>query len=155
MLTPAQLGRAVADRTGFEWTWGGFDMLGNDEHGYRVLVGGVDGDHVFANQRDPGMTWSLVVERLAQAAASAVSDSLGADDGDLFGGVTAEDLPGDSAFDAALERLYWQLMGRRADGAALAEAAALWSAIEALDSAEAAWAGVLEAWLRDPEFVTL
>jgi hypothetical protein len=146
MLTPAQLASVVEDLTGFRWEWKGFDQLDSDQYGYRVLAGGVDGTTVYRNQDDPGMTWALVVERLAQAAAEvAVDDGLLGDLGHV---------PGDAALTAALETLHFRLMGRRLTADESEEVLVLWQVVYAKYGASIAWKAVISAWLRDPEFVS-
>ena len=142
MLSPDQLSTALEDLTGFTWTHDGTHMLRNDSHGYRVLSGGVDGVYVTRPQGAPGLTWGLVLQRLSEAAASHAAQS----------GV----IDGQDATDPteALAVLHWRLYASRPDDAQLDALAALWTAIEAIDGAEAAWAGVLSAMLRDPDFAS-
>ncbi|MDP2312032.1 MAG: hypothetical protein Q8P41_03940 [Pseudomonadota bacterium] len=155
MLTAEQLGGAIADLTGFKWQYQGYDQLANDDLGYRVLSGGVDGYSVGRPQAEPGITWALVVKRLSQAAgAYAVSTEL--DQGlerRLFTTVTLTDRPGDAAFTTELEALHRRLYGKRPSAERIAAAEALWSSVEATDSASAAWAALVSVLLRDPEFV--
>ncbi len=155
MLTAEQLGSAVADLTGFAWSWEGYDQLSNDDYGYRVLSGGVDGYSVGRPQARPGLTWALVVERLAQGAAAYAVEQELTNGGTrrLFGAVTLDDRPGSEAFDAELAALSWRLTARRPDDARLAEAAELWSAVEAQDGAAQAWTTLVSVMIRDPEFV--
>jgi hypothetical protein len=155
MLTAEQLASAVEDLTGFRWTYENFDQLSNDDYGYRVLSGGVDGYAVGKAQSEPGITWALVVKRLAQAAGdNVVATELEADgDRRLFTEVTLDDRPGDDAFTAELKQLHWRMFGRRATDERLAADEALWTEVEAADGAAAAWATLVSALLRDPEFV--
>lgn len=145
LLSPNQVGTLVEDLTGFTWIWQGFAQLENDLHGYRVLQGGVDGYSVTQPQKLPGLTWTLVMKRIAQlGAGSAVAN----------GRVAVESRPGDAAFTAELERLHWRLYAERPDAAWTAGIAGLWTAIEAEEGADSAWAGTLEAMLRDPKLVS-
>jgi hypothetical protein len=155
MLTAEQLAAAIEDLTGFRWVYEGYDQLSNDYYGYRVLSGGVDGYAVGRPQGEPGLTWTLVVKRLAQAAADhAVAEELeGGAERRLFGAITLTDRPGDPAFTAELERLHWRLLARRVDSERLAAVEALWTDVEAEDGPAAAWATVVSALFRDPEFV--
>lgn len=156
LLPPNQLAAAITDLTGFAWTFEGWAQLDNDLHGFRVLAGGVDGYAVTQPQADPGLTWSLVVQRLAEGAADwAVQREL-VEGGErrVFATVTLDSRPGDADFTAELEALRWRLHAERADEAWLAEVAALWSASYALDANPAlAWTTTLSALLRDPSFV--
>jgi hypothetical protein len=152
LLSADQLGTALEDLTGFRWSYNGCDQLDNDDYGYRVLVGGVDGDQVTAPQQQPGLTWALTIKRLAQAAAVQIVEAevVNGTANTLFD-VDTTVAPGDAAFDAQVDRLYWRLFARHATDTELAEEAELWSA--ASDPATG-WVLVLSSLLRDPEFVT-
>ena len=131
-LAPDQLASAIEDLTGFAWTYGNFEQLGNDEYGYRVLAGGIDGDTAVAIQQEPGLTWALVIKRLAQAAATYAVE---------------EDVITDS-----VEALHWRMFAARPSDAWLAEVAALQDAAEAAGGDPLAT--TLAVMLRDPDFVS-
>jgi len=152
MMTPDQLSSAIEDLTGFRWTWDGFDQLDNDTYGYRSLAGGVDGAYITAPQDSPGMTWALVVQRLAEAATGYdLRDGLGSSG--LLAGVSEEARPGDVAFDDALDQLHWRLYGVRADETWRAAITSLWELAESDAGVSEAWRVVVVAMLRDPAFV--
>ncbi len=151
MLTPDQMASSIEELTGFRWTEAGVDRMDADATGYRLLAGGVDGESVFVPQRDPGLTWSLVVQRLAQAAGSFAAGTLGTTG--LLEGVTVTHLPGEPVFDETLEALHWRLYATRAEPAWVADVGGLWTEVASVDGPEAAWASVVAALLRDPEFV--
>ncbi|MES2644974.1 MAG: DUF1592 domain-containing protein [Myxococcota bacterium] len=153
MLGPDALATAVEDLTGFAWQSNGCDQLANDDYGYRVLVGGVDGEQVTRPQQDPSLTWALVVERLAQGgAATAVQREL-VEGGErrLFDGITLDTVPADPAFTAQLDTLYLRLFARRPTAAERAADIATW---EAAGDPATGWTALLTILLRDPEFVT-
>ncbi|MDG1482308.1 MAG: hypothetical protein P8R54_22145 [Myxococcota bacterium] len=155
-LSPMQLASTVADLTGFTWTWEGFEQLDNDQIGYRMLAGGVDGVSVVRPQQRPGVTWALVIRRLAQAAAEhAVTAELArpAAERTLLTLVDSDTTPQDEAFNSQLRALYWQLYAERPDSAWLQAAAALWTEGASISS-ETGWIGLLSAMLQDPRFVT-
>ena len=148
LLLPEQLARAVEHQTGFSWTSGGTDLMRNDEDGFRVLAGGVDGRQAVVPSKSPGVTAALVVERLAQAAAShAVANP---DEAPLVDGIDLDGEPG-----AGIEAMHWRLLARRGESAELAELEALWLEIEAEDGRDEAWAAVISVLLRDAEFLSL
>lgn len=154
-LTPDQLASVLADLTGFVWRYEGFEMMANDTYGYRVLGGGVDGRMVGTPQQEPGLTWLLVVKRIAQAAAAAaVQRDLVEGQGLLIAGVSLDGRPGDDAFEDALDDLHWRLYAVRAEADWRAEIGVLWAAVEAEDGAEAAWRTALTVMLRDPLLVS-
>lgn len=154
LLSPDQLASAVEELTGYRWTWAGVDQLDEDEEGFRALAGGVDGEEVLTPQRDPGLTWALVLRRLAEAAgehAARVGLEEGAGPLAGLGGLT----PGDPAFDEAYVALVWRVVARAPSAEEQAEDAALWRAVAAEEGEQAAWAALLSLWLRDLDAVTL
>lgn len=154
LLSPDQLARVIEDLTAFRWTESGFDQLRNDERGYRVLAGGVNGVNVLRPQATPGLTWALVVRRLAEGgAATVVANDLGGGARRLLT-VSGDERPGELAFDAELDTLSWRLFAERADAEDRATWSALWTTVEAGEGPEAAWTAVLAALLQDPAFVT-
>ena len=144
--------------TGFAWTWEGVDLMNADRYGgYRIMVGGVDGNEVLAPQADPGLTWALGTRRLAEAAADHVVQQelvLGETDTVLLSRVEVGSRPEDAEFTEQLEDLHWQLLALRPDSERLAGLRSLWSAVEAGGGPEEAWTAVIMALLADPEFVS-
>jgi hypothetical protein len=162
LLSVDQMQSSLEDLAGFRWSFAGFDQLGVDTVGYRVLGGGVDGQTVVRPQPEPNLTWALVVERLAQASAwSLVRQELeGAGDGGeaparLLAGVTPDSRPGDADFRDALRGLHWRLYAVRADDGWVDAVEALWGeALVREGSPAGAWRVVLSALLRDPLWVS-
>jgi len=154
LLSPNQQRLLYEDLAGAEWTQLGFDGLENDVAGYRVLAGGVDGYSVTSAQAVPGLTWVLVDKRFAEAAAQKLVERDFGQAGATLLTVSADAVPGEAAFDDQLRTLYWRLFAERADDAWVASAGDLWSAVAAENGAEGAWEAVIEACLRDPEFVS-
>jgi len=156
MLSPDQLSRLIKDLTGFEWTWRGYNQLENDELGYRVLAGGIDGQEVFTSQEDASLSWALVILRMSQFAADqAVRNEL--ENGQtrhLFEAISLDDQPDDPVFIAELDQLHWRLFGSRADSDWREDISQLWLDIHENSGPEAAWKGVLSALFSDPEFVS-
>lgn len=155
-LTPRTLGSLVEDLTGFRWTWSNWDQLESDEFGYRLLLGGADGDMVVTTNLGPGLSRSLVLQRLAQAAAMYVVPAdmgLPAADRRLLG-TTTDDIPTEvgPALDAELTALHLRLFSVEPDADELAEESALYAEVLALSDAETAWESVLSVLFRDPDF---
>ena len=156
LLVASQMATVIEDLTGFTWTWAGFSLLHNDSDGFRILAGDVDGTYVYGPSSEPTLTWALVAERVAEGGADhAVTTEL-VEGGErrLFASVTLDDRPGDEAFDAELERLWWRLYAVRPAAEELADLADLWTAVEADEGPAGAWTAVLTAMLRDPAFLT-
>ena len=154
-LTPDQLASSLKDLTGFSWERFGFEQLANDTWGYRVLGGGVDGRMVSVPQQSPGLTWMLVVKRMAQGAADvAVERDLVAGESVFIQGVGLDHRPGDVEFTDALDALHWRLYAVRAEAQWRDEIGTLWSAVEVEEGATAAWKTTLTVMFRDPLFVT-
>ncbi len=157
LLVADQLASILEASTGFRWEWQGHLQLDNDALGYRVLGGGVDGDMVSQPQREPGLTWALVVKRAAQAAAAqVVAQDLGETGGArvLLEHVDRSSLPEDPEFELELKQLHWRLLAKEADAAWLSAASDLWSEAYALSDVDSAWEVVASSLLRDPDFVT-
>lgn len=154
-MSPDLASDAIEDVTGFRWMYEGFDQMDNDDPGYRVLAGGVDGYQVNRTQQDPGMTWALTRQRLAQAAASSVvtADLTAGAERKALQFVTVDSRPGDEDFTAELEALHWRLYAVRADDERLAALGELWTSIHEFAGPTEAWSRTLSVMLRDPEFL--
>ncbi|MFZ5478674.1 MAG: DUF1549 domain-containing protein [Myxococcota bacterium] len=149
LASPELLASQVEALTGYRWTRHGYDRMRTDAVGFRTLAGGLDGIAVTAPATSPTATIVLVQERLAEAAAwHAVYE----EPKRLFAGFDFAD--GDAA--AQLAALHLAVLGRRVepDGE---EVAALLELLGELREVEPdprdAWAGVLSALLRDPDFL--
>lgn len=154
MMTPDLLASAVADLTGYTWTYADYDLLRNDTVGYRTLAGGADGYAVTAPSTSPNATVVLVQQRLAEAAAWYVVEN---EPARLFT-VDFTETPETArdAMVAQLQALHLAVFGRRvaADGPEVDAGLALWSDLYSVETdARAAWAGVLSVLLRDPDFL--
>lgn len=130
LLTPQQLDTALAELSGFTWTQGGVPLMDLDAGGLRQLSGGVDGEQVKGPQQVPGLTRTLVIQRLAERAAR---------------GVAAQG-PVDIA------QWHWRLLAERPSPEALAELEALHAAVLAQSDTATADAAVLTVLLRDAAF---
>ncbi len=151
LLSPDQLADATEALTGFAWRSDGFDLMHNDSDGFRVLAGGLDGLTVFSPQREPGLTWALVIKRLSEAAASyAVGQAVSGSPPPVLAGIDVSIAPDE----ATLAALHWWLLAREAEADWLTGIDALWHAVEALEGPQVAWTAVLSALLRDPDFVS-
>lgn len=154
LISPNQQRLIYADLAGLDWRQVNYVALENDVYGYRVLGGGVDGYSVTSPQDMPGLTWELVNERFAQAAAEVlVGRELGTGAPQVLT-VGADARPGEAAFDDQLRALHWRLFGVRADDAWVVSTGALWTAVYDLEGESSAWEAVLESMFRDPLFVS-
>lgn len=152
LMSADQLQSAIEDLTGFSWEYNDCGQLANDDYGYRVLVGGVDGDQVTAPQQDAGLTWALVGKRLAQAAATHVVEAeVERGESQALFSVGPEVGPADEAFREQVRVLYRRLFAREPSDVEQAEEAALFAAAP---DAVTGWILVLSSLLRDPEFLT-
>ncbi|MES2641131.1 MAG: DUF1592 domain-containing protein [Myxococcota bacterium] len=153
LLTPNQLASVIEAETGWEWTAGGFAQLENDVMGFRVLRGGVNGYSATETQQDPGLTWTMVNTRVAQAAASTLVRRDLVDGEHLtLRGVDLTTLPTDPAFAEELRSLYRRWYAEPADDAWTASIVQLWTDVAEDEGVDVAWAAVLEAMIRDPRF---
>ncbi|MFM2246416.1 MAG: hypothetical protein RL071_2490 [Pseudomonadota bacterium] len=159
LVTVEQLGAQIEALTGFSWTNGGIEMLGNDQVGVRTLAGGADGDTVVRSATQVNATMLLVQARLAEAAAThAAWRALEEGDRSLFTRMLP-DVPRQRDPEAAVGMLQdWMLMilGREvaADGEEITALLALYDELYAAEEdPTVAWVGVLVALLRDPDLL--
>jgi hypothetical protein len=155
MLTADLLASTVEDLTGFTWTYANYDMLRTDAVGFRTLAGGADGYNVTATARTPNATLVLVQERLAEAAAAY---AVHIEPERLFPAMDFSATPetDKAAVVAEIQYLHRRVLGHNveADGAEVAAALDLWAGVYAVEgTSQGAWAGVLSALLRDPDFL--
>ena len=162
MVRPEQFASQVEALTGYRMTAYNYDLLQTDLFGIRTLAGGVDGESVTQPPKSPNVTTVLAQERIAEAASWTVveADARGDEAPLLFDEVDfSENL--DTARDAVrsqLESLHVHVLSHdpdeETDSAAIDASESLWGAIyDATNDPKAAWAGVLSALLRDPEFI--
>lgn len=151
LLNATLLRSTLDDLVGFAWEANGYDLLDNDTTGFRVMAGGVDGDQVTRPQDAPNLTWSLTLERAAEAASQVAVQDLG-QAGTLLAGVSPETQPTEPAFQAQLDTLSWRLLGERATVEELDELTTLWGMVGQTEGPHAAWRAVVVATMRDPRF---
>ena len=147
LLDPDQLAGAVEAATGFVWTVGGNNPLDHDDGGYRLMIGGVDGDLLKEAQRDPSVTLALVADVLGQMAGQELAaqlDRAGLDS-------TAGDL---DAVRTEIAAQQWAWLGIRPSPEDLDGLVDLWQAIHTDAGAQVAWAAVVAAQLQSPEFLS-
>ena len=161
---PEQLGRLVADLTGFTWTatpgkpgkFGEVSLLQTDQFGYRALAGGVEGFQITEPSYAYSPTRSLVLQALAaEAAAHVVAADLAAARADrrLLTAVDADDTAG-PAVRAQIAGLHARVLARPVpvDGPDVDATLALFTAGLGPSGADVrrAWTLVLTALLQDP-----
>lgn len=161
MVTAEQLASQVAALTDFVWSSEGYDMLRTDELGLGNLAGRADGVRMRTHTTEPNITLVLVQERLAEAAALyAVAQEQAQAPGErrLFTELSPVDLveadPDRAA--AQVQAMMLLVLSRRVepDDDDVADLLALWEDLYAKDGEpDLAWAGVLAALLRDPDFL--
>lgn len=158
LMTPRTLQSVMEDLTGFRWTSGGVDLLDDDRLGVRTLAGGADGREITHEARSPTATTALVVERVAEAAATRAVSNIAVRDG-LFGRLDGRWRPDTDHAEmaGAVQHLFRRVLGRTvaADGDEVRVTLALWDeALLSEGESWRAWAVVLAYLLRDPEFLT-
>lgn len=161
LMTPDLLADQVAALTGFRWEYAGIDMMSTDSVGLRTLAGGADGASVAATATAANATLVLVQERLSEAAAvhAVVTEAaLPLDQRTLFSQVDLEQDPSlaPGATAAQIQRLHLLVLGDEVaqDGEEVQAAQALLAELISIEGDVAlAWAGLLSALMRDPDFV--
>ena len=151
LLNPDQFVSALDDITGWRFTTDGADAFDDDRYGLRSMTGG--GRAVFGAGKvlEPTPAMVLAQARLAEAAAAYVAAADHADPGRLF---TAEDFETDTPDEERIVALYRRALSRRPSDDEVAELVSLWQELRDTEgSTESAWAGVLTAILRQPDFL--
>jgi hypothetical protein len=158
MADPELLASQVEALTGFRWTYYDYEMMLTDLVGLRTLAGGADGRTVARNAAGPNATLLLVQQRLAEAAASyavAAEAELAPEQRLLFTEVDLTETSAEALI-PQIQRLHLLIFGARvdADGEEVAANLGLWDELYAIEGDPAeAWAGLLTALLRDPDFL--
>ena len=155
-LSPEVLETSLAERAGFSWQWYGFDQLRNDDHGYRIFAGGVNGISVVEPAVVPSVTSALVSVRVAEGAGYAAVRAALADPSapTLLAGLDLALRPEDPAFVALVDAAAWQLHAVRLPEDQRDELIALWAALEPEVGPTAAWEALVSALVQDPLFLT-
>ncbi len=147
MMRPSIMDSAVEDLTGFQMRRDGLDLLRSSEEGLLILAGGVDGYEVSEQATQPSPTVVLVMDRLAEGAARhlvAHPEDGRWDDGiDLSAHID----------DDALTTLVRRALGRLPSDGERDGLTALFDEVEAEHDTSDAWAAVMAALLRDPDFL--
>jgi hypothetical protein len=130
LLTPQQLDSALLQATGFSWTQDSVPLMDLDEGGLRQLSGGVDGEQVKGPQQVPGLTRSLVIQRLAERAARSAAAQGSID----------------------IAQWHWRLLAERPTEQDMDEMEALHAAVLAQSDTQTADAAVLTVLMRDAAF---
>jgi hypothetical protein len=161
-VSPSALSDIVAAKTGYRWTFDGWDSLTHNDRGLAVLSGGTDSVYVTTPSHDPTVGLVFVQERLAQAAAYHVASHDLApgreDEAILLDYVTLEDTPDTAAaaFDTQIRDLYLVITGipLPEDATEPEDLVVLWKQMYSVDrSPVAAWSGVMSVVLRDPQVI--
>jgi hypothetical protein len=117
------------------------------------LAGGVNGWSVTAISDSPGFSFTLVLERLSEAAGSwVVSQGIGEDSAGLLNLVGDGIEASSQEFTDQLVLLHRAFHGFTPGEELLELDRALWVAISAQEGPSAAWAGLISALIRDPSF---
>jgi hypothetical protein len=158
LMGPAMLASAVEDLSGVRWTREGWDQLTSDETGYRVLLGGADGESVRRPNLMPTVSHTLVVQRLAQSAADlgVDADFAATRSERRLVGTTVDDLAdvvaGSDALQDELTAVHRRVLGEPPDADELSALTTLWESAAADHGPETAWKLVVGLQLRDPAF---
>ncbi len=154
MATADLLASQIEDLTGFVYSYYGYDLMRNDQIGYRTLAGGADGYAVTATATTPNATLVLVQERLAESAAFYAVHT---EPSRLFTVDFTETPETDrDAMVAQIQSLHRRIFGNTVavDSDEVTAALELWSSLYVVErDQKAAWAGLLSALLRDPDLL--
>lgn len=154
IMGPDQLAASVHQRTGFRWEMDGADAMWTDSLGLRTLAGGVDGVQVTEAPQDPALSRTLVIKRLAQAAGSHVAahDLTSQADPILIQPAWCQAQPGDPVFEEALRTLSLLFWGVEMPQQTQSDYAAFFGQVQDASDTQQAWASLVAAFIRDPQF---
>ena len=145
MLSPYQMEHSMRMLTTYVWTVDDVELMDID---YRTMAGGIDGYQTFEQQYYPNLSSTVVLERLAQAHASAAVQR-GIEEFNFDIDFQHPD------FYEQLRKIRLLLHGEVADDVWTGETLQLW--IQVFDAsnqrADIAWEVVLSALLQDVDFV--
>lgn len=156
MLHSEQLASLYQGLTGFRWVDTGTEILKDDEDGYRVLGGGIDGRMVQQVQTKPTITWVLLTQRTAEAVAQWVVDNdLNHPDNQpiLLTAITQNFNDIDDNFATQIDQLFLQLFARHTTQQETEELAQLWQEIAEDSNPQEGWVAVLTFLFRHPDFL--
>ncbi len=156
MMRPEQLVTAVEGLTGYRFYRSGYDLFQAVSAGLRTLSGGADGETVLSPASAPMTTMLLSHERLAEAASMSVvqNDTVDRASPRLFDVVDPSVEASDSEARAQIERLFLRFLSQEPGEERTEELLVLHGAVyDAGGDAQQAWAAVVAALIRDPDFL--
>lgn len=170
LLRPEELARTVERLTGYRWEgdpdavggacvvgcYGMVDLARSDAHGFRTLLGGVDGWDVLEPADAPNPTHALATDWLAvEAAAHVVATDPTLPEPKLFVHVDPTGSAGPDKVRDQLAHLHAAILGELLppDAAEVQRTEQLFRAVEAEEGPAGAWQAVVAAMLRDHRVV--
>jgi hypothetical protein len=156
MMRPEQMVSAVADLTGYRFTRFDYDLFQAVSVGLRVLSGGADGETVMVPASEPTATMVLTHERLAESAGFFVveQDAENRNSPRLFDVVDPQQEPSEAEARAQIGSLFERMTSREPSEQRVDDLLVLLNAVlDATSDPEAAWAAMVSALIRDPDFL--
>ena len=151
MMTAHQIQHSIKELTGFNWTDATLNLLDNDEWGYRMLLGGIDGRSTTQWLEAPSATRQLTLKRLSQLASEyVVSTAIEVDGHDLFLGSNPLDVSADEQqFIDIVTSWRLRLMGEAPDQSEIEVLQDRFQEAEVAFGRETAWTSMLSIFLRN------
>jgi len=175
LLRPEELARTIERLTGFRWEgdpdatstrddpcvvgcYGLVDLARSDAHGFRTLLGGVDGWDILEPAHGPSPTHALALEWLTDEAARhvvSVDTQALLPDRRLFLHVEPDEIATAAPVRRQLAHLHAAILGELVDDdhPSVARTEDLFRAVEAEEGPAAAWEAVVSAMLQDHRVV--
>lgn len=152
MMTAHQLTHAIQELTGFEWRDDQLPLLDNDEWGYRMLLGGIDGRSTTQWLEAPSATRQLTLKRLAQLASEYAVQEAIEGRGDLFESLNPLEVSAeDDAFAELVSHWNLRLLGRDVLSNELSAIQSNFASVEETSNRETAWKILLSIYLRNTQ----
>lgn len=151
MMTAHQIQHSIQELTGFEWTDSTLDLLDNDEWGYRMLLGGIDGRSTTQWLEAPSATRQLTLKRLSQLASEhVVSEAIEMNGHELFLNLNPASIgAGEEAFETIVSSWRLRLMGEAPTQTEMEILQSRFMQAENAFGRETAWISMLSVFLRD------
>ena len=152
MMTVDQIASATKALTGFEWVQGNINLLDNDEFGFRVLMGGIDGRMVNKWASEPSSSRQLTMKRFFQMASESAIQQLWNHPHslDIFNSANIGQITSTSPdFEQVLQLLQLRLVGTELTSEQLVIYKGMFAEIEQAYGRKQAWISILSISLRN------
>jgi hypothetical protein len=152
LLNAHQIASAIGKITGFYWIEEGFELLENDNIGFRVLAGGIDGRTVTKWQKNPSASRQLTLKRFTQLAAENMVNQSWEQSNELVGDHQLANIDNENPiFEEILTDLHRQIYAETPSEERIQIDKEMWFSIAEQSSPKQAWISLISVLFRDSE----